>query len=213
MNGTRHRVWDAPVRVVHWAIVAGVAVQYASGELGLFSMRVHAWVGYALLALVVFRIAWGFVGSDSARFARFVRGPRAAFAHLRAVHAAHPGHNPLGAWSVLALLASLALQAISGLWTSDEILEQGPRVAGAGGALVDAMSTIHRVNQKVLLALVALHLVAVAWHAFVRREDLVRAMLDGRKTLDADPGLGFASWRRALAAAAFALLATWLLVR
>lgn len=216
MSASRHRVWDVPVRVVHWAIVAGVALQYASGEFDLLSMRVHALVGYALLALVLFRIAWGFVGSDSARFGAFVRGPGAALAYLRTLRtsrAGHPGHNPLGAWSTLALLASLALQAVSGLWTSDDILEQGPRVDGASAALVDAMGSIHRINEKVLLGLVALHVVAVAWHALARREDLLRAMFDGRKTLEADPRLRFASHGRALAVGAFAALAVWWLVR
>lgn len=195
----RYRVWDAPTRVVHWLLVLGFAFQYLSGELGLASMDWHAYVGYALLALLLFRIAWGFAGSDSARFARFVQGPRAAYAYARDVRAAgrFPGHNPLGGLSTLVLLALLLLQAISGLYTSDDVLAAGPLADGASAAVVEAMGSIHRINQKILLGFVALHVIAVAWHALVPREDLVRAMFDGRKTLDADPALDFASWTRA----------------
>ncbi len=204
----RHRVWDVPTRVVHWALAVGVAFQWISGEYDLVPMQWHYVVGYALFVLVLFRIVWGFVGSESARFSSFVRGYGAVVRYARAVAegpVAQAGHNPLGAWSVLALLASLLIQAVSGLWTSDDILEQGPLVAGASEPVVAWMSTIHRTNERVLLVLIVLHLGAVAWHAFARREDLVRAMVDGSKTLEHDPGLRFVpAWRAMVVFAACA---------
>jgi cytochrome b len=214
----RHRVWDGPTRIVHWLLAIGVPFQYLSGELDLVPMRWHYVVGYALLGLVLFRVAWGFLGSDTARFARFFRPVGATLRYARSVvspsgHVGRiAGHNPLGAWSAIAMLACLVVQSVTGLWTTDDILESGPRVNGAGAALVEAMSTIHRVNQKVLLGLVVLHLVAVAWHAWLLREDLVRAMLDGRKALDADPALRFVSWGRAAVVAALGAAAAYALV-
>lgn len=214
----RHRVWDAPTRIVHWLLAVGVAFQYLSGEFRLVPMQWHYAIGYTLLGLLLFRLAWGFVGSDSARFARFFHGPAAMARYARNMFSPSgqvertAGHNPLGAWSALAMLACLLVQSVTGLWTTDDILEQGPRVEGASAALVEAMSTIHRANQKLLLGLVVLHLVAVAWHAWLLRQDLVRAMFDGKKVLDADPALRFASWRRALAVAAIGAAATYALV-
>ena len=219
MNTTaRHRVWDAPTRIVHWLLAVGVVLQYLTGELKLVPMQWHYATGYTLLGLLLFRLAWGFVGSDSARFARFFHGPRAMGRYALAMFSPSghveriAGHNPLGAWSALAMIACLLVQSVTGLWTTDDILEQGPRVEGASAALVEWMSTIHRVNQKVLLGLVVLHLLAVVWHAWLLREDLVRGMFDGRKALDADPVLRFASWGRAAGVAALGAAATYALV-
>lgn len=223
----RHPVWDAPTRIVHWLIALGVAFQWLSGKYELVPMAWHYLVGYALLALLGFRIAWGFAGSDSARFARFVRGPAAIARYTRRVAAAmraapddeaarhahlHAGHNPIGAWSAIALLAATLLQAISGLYASDDILAAGPLAGGASAATVGAMTAIHQWNEWLLLALVVVHVAAVAWHARVLDEDLVRAMLDGRKSLATDPALRFASPWRALALLALSIALVWLVV-
>ena len=223
----RHLVWDAPTRVVHWLIALGVAFQWLSGKYGLVSMTWHYRVGYALLALLVFRIAWGFAGSDSARFVRFVRGPAEIARYASRVAAAlraapgddvarhahrHAGHNPIGAWSALALLASTLLQAISGLYASDDILAAGPLAGGASAATVGAMTAIHHWNEWVLIVLIGIHVTAVAWHARMLDEDLVRAMLDGRKSLAAAPALEFAPASRALALLALSIALVWLVV-
>ncbi|HVF34247.1 MAG TPA: cytochrome b/b6 domain-containing protein [Candidatus Saccharimonadia bacterium] len=223
----RHLVWDLPTRVVHWLIALGVTFQWLSGKYELVPMAWHYLVGYVLLALLVFRIAWGFVGSDSARFARFVRGPAEIARYASRVAAAlraapddeaarhahlHAGHNPIGAWSALALLASTLLQAISGLYASDDILAAGPFAGDASAATVAAMTAIHHANEWVLLALVVVHVAAVAWHARMLDEDLVRAMLDGRKLLAAEPALRFAPASRALALLALSIALVWLVV-
>ena len=194
----RYRVWDAPTRLFHWTLALLIAAQYASGEFHLLAMRWHYWLGYLTLALLLFRVLWGFAGSQTARFADFLRGPGAVLAYLRG-GAAGVGHNPLGGWSVLALLASTALQALSGLAASDDIDETGPLAAHVSEAWVRRATAIHAWNRYVLLALIALHLLAVALYLAHRGQNLIAPMLHGRKTLEADPQLRFASGARALA--------------
>jgi cytochrome b len=199
---TRYKVWDLPLRAFHWSLVLLVLLQWGTAQWEWLDMQWHTRFGYALLALLGFRLLWGFVGSDSARFANFLRGPRAVLAYARtAVRRSRwpgVGHNPLGAWSVVALLACLTLQAVSGLYTSDEILAEGPLVAHASSGWVEFMSDVHGINKNVLLGLIALHLAAVAWHALGKREELVSAMFSGRRRLPRDPGLRFAGVGRAL---------------
>jgi cytochrome b len=109
------RVWDLPTRLFHWSLVALVVLQYATGQFHLLDMRWHYWFGYATLALLAFRVLWGFAGSQTSRFAEFLRGPGAVWRHVHAYLYTTPqssiGHNPLGGWSVLAMLACLLLQA------------------------------------------------------------------------------------------------------
>lgn len=209
----RFRVWDWPLRLTHWALVVCVAGLYATGEYGLLSMRWHFWFGYATLALLLFRIIWGVLGSEHARFADFVRGPRAIIAHLRGQAAATPGHNPLGALAVLAMLALLLAQAISGLFSNDEVEWYGPLSERVSSAASGAWTDWHRLGQQWLLALIALHLVAIAGYRLWRRQDLLSPMLHGYK-----PGSGrdarwaspwLALWLFALCAGAVWLLAWW----
>jgi len=152
-------VWDLPVRLFHWLLVALVIVLMVSGMVG--GMGLHVRLGPWVLVLLLFRLVWGFVGSSTARFTQFVRGPGAILAYVRAARSGHPplviGHNPLGAYSVLALLGLTGLQAVSGLFTSDDIATDGP--------------------------LIALHVTAVMVYTFVKRDNLIIPMLTGRKVL------------------------------
>ena len=119
------RVWDLPTRLVHWLVVLGVALSWWTGETG--RLEWHRWSGYGLLGLVAFRIYWGFFGSSTARFRQFLRGPRTVIGYLRGAWPPAPGHNPLGALSVLALLALLATQIVLGLFAVDvDGIESGP---------------------------------------------------------------------------------------
>ncbi|MES1262768.1 MAG: cytochrome b/b6 domain-containing protein, partial [Peristeroidobacter soli] len=122
-SGTR--VWDLPTRLTHWLFVIGLGVSWWTAETG--RLEWHRWSGYALLALVSFRLYWGFVGSSTARFRNFVRGPRAIAAYLRDGNGTSIGHNPLGALSVLALLGLLLAQIVLGLFAVDvDGIESGP---------------------------------------------------------------------------------------
>ncbi|MCK9540091.1 cytochrome b/b6 domain-containing protein [Dokdonella sp.] len=193
-------VWDLPTRLFHWTLVLLIALQFASGEFGWLSMQWHFCLGYSTLALVLFRLLWGLFGSQSSRFTDFVRGPRAtlryAMALLRAPGTHAPGHNPLGAWSVLAMLASVALQAVSGLFTSDDIMQEGPLVEHVSNATVDLFGRIHYYNRYVLVALIAMHVAAVVLHGVLRKHRLLPAMLHGHAEAPLTQPLRFASaWR------------------
>ncbi len=210
------RVWDLPTRIFHWSLVGLIVLQYASGEFQLLPMRWHYWFGYSTLGLIGFRVLWGVAGSQTSRFTHFLRSPRAVLryvADLARGRAAHePGHNPLGGWSVLLMLAVVALQAISGLFTSDDISEDGPLVARVSDATVALMTSIHHLNRYALLLLIALHVGAVALHYAMRSENLVAPMLHGRARFARTHALRFVSSWRALALLALSLGAVWALV-
>jgi cytochrome b len=179
------RIWDLGVRVFHWATALLVVASVVTAKVGGSLMPWHERSGYAILALVTFRILWGLAGPTHARFASFVRSPRAALAYLQSVRkgvaGAHAGHNPLGAYSVLALLAVLLLQATTGLFTTDDIAENGPLTKLVSNAFVERATFIHRLDEKVIYALVALHLAAIGYYWLGKRENLVRAMITGDK--------------------------------
>ena len=168
---TRRRVWDPAVRVLHWALAAAFALAWATTEwLGPW----HQPVGYAALAIVAARIAWGFVGPRYARFAQFVHGPRRTWAYAALALAGreprHLGHNPLGAWMVLALYACVAALALTGwLYTSDRFWGD------------ETVERVHVALAWTMLALVALHIAGVAVASFRHRENLLAAMLGGDK--------------------------------
>jgi cytochrome b len=178
---TKHLVWDLPVRMTHWALVLAVAGCWATHYAGIEWFRWHRRLGYAVLVLVVFRVVWGFVGTRHARFASFVRGPRALLAYLRAGGSATVGHNPLGALSVVALLALLLLQATTGLFANDEIMNMGPFYGCIAPELSNRITSLHRASSDWLLVLIGLHVAAVAFYVRIRRLPLVRAMVTGRK--------------------------------
>ena len=211
-RGRRIRVWDPATRLFHWVLVACIAVSLYTGLTGGFrEMEWHTTSGTVILGLVLFRLAWGVVGSPRSRFADFVRGPRDVLAYAREVAANHRratiGHNPMGGWSVLAMLVSLLVQAVTGLFANDDIFTEGPLAAKVSKSTSDLLTAIHNMNANVLMALVALHLAAVLFHVAIRREHLIRPMITGRKRVP--PGLPsddtpFVGFGRALAVAAVA---------
>ena len=196
-------VWDLPTRLFHWTLVVLILLQYLSGEFGLLPMEWHYWLGYATLALVVFRVLWGFAGSRTSRFTAFVRSPatvaRYAIDSLRGRASDVVGHNPIGGWSVLLMLASVLVQSISGLFASDDLTEAGPLAARVSDATVAWMTRVHNVNRYVLLLLITLHVAAVLLHWAMRHENLVAPMLHGRRSGDGSAPMRVVSAWRALA--------------
>lgn len=176
-------VWDIPVRVFHWLLVALFAALWVSGKTG--KLDLHMPLGSLVLTLLLFRLAWGGVGSHTARFSAFVAGPRRALAYVRSLRDGRSwpelGHNPLGGWSVLALLTLLMVQGAAGLFTSDDIFTDGPLAWTVSSITVKQLSTVHRLGAKLLLALVALHVGAVLFYLLAKGENLVRPMLTGAK--------------------------------
>ncbi len=180
------RVWDLPTRLVHWLMVLGVALSWWTGETG--RLEWHRWSGYGLLGLVAFRIYWGFFGSSTARFRQFLRGPRTVVGYLRGAWPPAPGHNPLGALSVLALLALLAAQIVLGLFAVDvDGIESGPLSLYVSFDAGRSAAKWHGAIFNALLWLIALHIVAIA-------------VLRVRE--EAEPRRGHAAWRARVSAAA-----------
>ncbi|MDQ1241334.1 MAG: hypothetical protein QG550_585 [Pseudomonadota bacterium] len=173
-------VWDLPVRITHWLLVACVAGCWATHYAGVEWFHWHRRLGYTVLVLAAFRVVWGFAGTRHARFANFLRGPRAIVEYLRSGRET-AGHNPLGALGVVAMLALLGLQATTGLFANDEIMNAGPFYGWVSPATSNRLTSLHHANSDWLLLLIALHVLAVGWYAFVRRRALVRAMITGAK--------------------------------
>ena len=181
------RVWDAPIRLFHWSLAALVAGCYATQR--LYWMELHALCGYGVLALLVFRVAWGFFGSETARFARFLAGPRAAIAQLVRLFRREPdleiGHNAAGGWMVIALLALLAGETVTGLFSNDDIAAAGPLAKYVTKPTSDLLSGLHDRGWDILLGAIGLHVLAIMVYAVVKRQDLVRPMITGKKRLPA----------------------------
>lgn len=174
----RQRVWDLPIRLFHWLLVASIAFAYISGQLGGNLIDWHARAGFFIVGLVVFRLVWGVVGTPTARFATFVRGPAAIAAYLRGEWRGI-GHNPLGALSVLGLLALVGAQAATGLFTNDDIAFQGPFADWVGKELSDRFHGWHALLQNGLQALIGVHVAAIVFYARVKKENLVKPMITG----------------------------------
>jgi cytochrome b len=179
------RVWDAPTRLFHWAIVILLGLSWLTESRGW--MELHFLSGYSVIALLLFRVSWGFVGSETARFSHFIRGPIAALRHLAHLHRREPdtaiGHNAAGGWMVLAMLALLAMQVATGLCANDDAVTEGPLFKYVGKDRSDWLSHIHAVNFKVIQVAVLLHIVAILIYLGLKRHDLVRPMITGRKHL------------------------------
>jgi cytochrome b len=186
MRTAKARVWDLPTRLFHWALAACVVGSLVSVNLGGNAVAWHFRFGYAILTLLLFRLAWGFVGPRYARFSSFPPSPMAALRYLRGQEAPAAGHSPLGALSVYALLLSLAFQAGTGLFANDAIMWDGPLRNTVSNATSNWLTSLHKTNRFVLLGLIALHLAAIAFYALLKRKSLVRPMITGDATLPAD---------------------------
>jgi cytochrome b len=179
MKGTRIRVWDLPTRLFHWLVAAGVVVLWFTGRAGGDAMHWHAWTGYVVGTLLLFRLAWGFTGGYWSRFTSFRPSVRDAARYLRSGPSWGPGHNPLGAWSIYAMLALLLVQVVTGLGSETKEDFAGPWAGRLANATVHALTGYHKnIGQWILIGLVVLHLTAVAWHE-ARGHRIVGAMVHG----------------------------------
>ena len=214
------KIWDLPVRLFHWLLVALFLFSFFSGKMKGNWMEWHMYSGYTILALVVFRILWGFSGGTHARFSSFLAGPAAGLRFAKKLLSSSPahvaGHNPLGGWMVVLLLVSLLLQAGTGLFANDDISIEGPLYKFVSKELSDRLTTIHYYNFNVLFFLAIAHIAAVVFHVFVKKENLVSAMFTGMRNLDPGtevPVARFASSWRALFLFVLALVAVYLIVK
>ena len=214
----RVRIWDAPVRLVHWLMVLLIAISWRSADTG--AMDLHRYSGYALLGLLIFRIYWGFAGSTTARFSSFVRGPRALVAYLRGTsdrienqRPAPPGHNPLGALSVIALLTLMMLQVLLGLFAVDvDGIESGPLSTYVSFELGRTCARWHHQVFDILTWFIVLHVAAVLFYLLFKRQNLIATMIHGRRRYPAAavPEIESASLSRAAIGVAVAGVIVWL---
>ena len=206
----RVRVWDLPIRVGHWLLVGLVGVSWYAAETR--HMDWHRWSGYGVIAVLLFRLYWGIVGSSTARFATFVKGPRSTLRYVADLWAASRsaiiGHNPLGALSVLAMLASLLVQVATGLISVDvDGFESGPLSDRVDFEVGRRFAHWHEGSFGVLLTLVLLHLVAVAFYLIRKRSNLVGPMITGWGT--GGDSVRLAPWWRAVPGLVLAVAVAW----
>jgi cytochrome b len=181
-------VWDAPVRLFHWLLLALVAIAWFTGEGEGAAASIHRLAGEAIAGLLVFRIIWGFVGGEHARFADFAAGPSAIAAHVRDLASSRPkrhlGHNPLGGLAVILLLLNIAVIVFTGLFSGGED-NAGP----FAGVLGLELSEAHEIAFRVLQALVVVHVLGVAVETLRAKDALVPAMITGwKRRMSHEPG-------------------------
>ena len=185
LNHATRRVWDFPVRIVHWLLVVGIAGSYATHKAGIEYFRYHLWFGYLVVVLATFRLIWGVVGTRHARFWNFLRGPGATARYLaglvRGTSDTHAGHNPLGGWMVIVLLLALFAQGVTGLFANDEIFNTGPLYAYISDDLSLKLTSWHRRLFDWILIAVALHVAAVLGYWLFKKTNLIAPMFSGRK--------------------------------
>ncbi|MGR5146950.1 cytochrome b/b6 domain-containing protein [Photobacterium alginatilyticum] len=180
------RTWDGFVRGYHWLQACSVAGLWYTGTEGL--MDWHFAVAYFLLALLLTRLVWGMVGSETAQFRHFVRSPKAVFQYLTSLHdkdsqaTQHPGHNPAGGYMVLCFFALLSIQLITGLFANDDIISEGPFAMYVSGEISSLLTEIHALNFNLILAAIGLHLCAIIAY-LLGKENLIKPMISGNKPL------------------------------
>jgi cytochrome b len=207
-------VWDLPTRAFHWLLVLALAASWWTAENR--HMEWHRWSGYTILWLILLRVYWGVVGSSTARFANFIRGPRVILDYVRGGKAgawrASIGHNPLGAISVVALLVLVLAQVGLGLFSVDvDGIESGPLALFISFEAGRVAAKIHHWNFYALLALIGLHLVAVAFYVIAKRQQLIGPMITGRRDFPEDvvEEATLAPWWRLVVGMVVAALIVW----
>jgi cytochrome b len=214
------RIWDLPVRIFHWLLVILCVAAYVTHALGTDYFIYHRWSGYAMLVLVSFRILWGFVGTYHARFSNFVRNPitttKYAFSVFKKTDKHYAGHNPLGAIMVIVLLSALLVQAITGLFTNDEIFNLGPLYAYVSDELSLSLTSLHRQLFYWILGAILLHIAAVLFHQFLKHDKIISAMFTGKKSakgLENEKSISSSKlWLAIILLAVLSLLLAWVVM-
>jgi cytochrome b len=182
---TRIHLWDLPLRIFHWSLVIAVTTAIVTAKIGGDWMELHGKAGLAIIGLLAFRLTWGVVGSTHARFLNFAPTPARIRDYLKGKWQG-VGHNPLGALSVFALLGLLAAQALTGLFSNDDIAFNGPLFALVDKDLSDHLTGWHHQLSNLLLILIGLHVVAVFFYLLVKKNNLVKPMVTGWKEVKSE---------------------------
>ncbi|BDX06037.1 cytochrome b/b6 domain-containing protein [Planctobacterium marinum] len=179
-------VWDLPVRLFHWLLVLAIAAQWYTGEQGDTWLEWHFYIGYFTLGLILFRVVWGFCGTRYALFSEFLVSPGKALKSLKDKSSQFIGHTPLGGYMTVLLLVVIFLQAMSGLFTSDEIFTDGPWRSVISGDYQELADWAHGNLFTVIQVAVALHIAAAFYYLIIKKQNLIRAMIDGKKSISKD---------------------------
>lgn len=180
------RVWDLPTRLFHWLLVCCVIGSFVTSQIGGNAMIWHFRFGFTIASLLLFRLVWGLIGGRWSRFSAFLYSPATVLRYLKGdgkpEHTV--GHNPLGAASVFAMLVFLIAQVSTGVFSDDEIAAVGPFAKFVSNATVSVATGYHKsIGKYILIGLIVLHLAAITYYALAKRENLVRPMVSGDKTL------------------------------
>ena len=192
-------IWDLPLRVFHWALVICVVVSVVSAKLG--ATAVHERSGLAVMGLILFRVIWGGIGSQTARFTTFVKSPAAVLASARHLIIGQTdnqsGHSALGGYATLLLLMVCLVMAVTGSFSTDDILYDGP-FAHLAPDYVNTASRIHHLTEKILFAVIAMHVLALFIYFWRLKKNLVPAMITGRRANAIGPSGRLSSSRTVL---------------
>lgn len=212
------RIWDLPTRLFHWSLALVVIVSVVTGQVGGNAMVWHTRLGLVVMALLLFRLVWGFAGGYWSRFASFLYGPRSMMAYLRGESGPGGrydiGHSPIGALSVWALLGLLVVQVVTGLVADDEIATTGPLNRFVSSRVANVASAWHEeVGKSLLIVLACAHMGAVLYYLWRKQKNLIAPMIHGNMPLPADTTASFdGAGRRVVALAvwvAAVALAWW----
>ncbi len=212
------KVWDLPLRLFHWLLVLAVVAAYVTGELGGLLIDWHGRIGSSILGLLVFRLIWGFIGTEHSRFTSFAPTPARVVSYLKGEWKGH-GHSPIGGLSVLVLLLVLSIQAGTGLFANDDIAFEGPLFNLISKDFSDTLSDFHTLFFYGLILVIFLHLLAIIYYRIFEKNNLVTPMLTGKKVvkdasqeyLNSPPPRRHREWLRFLLAAAIAGVVVWLI--
>lgn len=210
-------VWDLPVRLFHWALAFLLLAQWLTAEILEGYSDLHSQLGYITLGLILFRLIWGFIGPTYAKFSNFLRGPSAILTYIKdqfgARHQNHIGHNPLGGLMLPAVLLLVGLQAISGLFVTDDVLHTGPYYQSVDEQVISVMEWLHHNIFDGILVLIVVHLAAVFWYQFKQKKNLLMPMLDGKKVIRKNQSIDGSQLLKAIIiAAVIAAFIYWLVV-
>jgi len=174
------KVWDLPIRLFHWGLVAAIATSWASMKLE--NMEVHVISGACVLGLLIFRVLWGIWGASTAQFHRFIPSPLTLIAYLKNTAAedlGKIGHSPLAALSVIAMLVAIAFQTLTGLVSDDDVYTTGPLIEYVESEFSEWATGMHSTNSDILLGLMGLHIAAILFYKFVKKRRLIKPMITG----------------------------------
>jgi cytochrome b len=183
MADEKRLVWDLPLRLFHWLFASSIVASYVTAKLGFDWMQWHFYLGYWTIGLLVFRILWGFFGPRHARFGSFIRNPSAIWLYVKNMFSPtgmrSVGHNPVGGLMVILMLLLVAVQAGTGLFTTDAVVWAGPYNPSVSESTASFLSSLHSWNFDFIIAAVVLHVAAILFYALYKKQNLVVPMLHG----------------------------------